>query len=75
LAGAAGMLFRIFFDGHVGLEIECVDRLDLNAYVPNLQVSGQVALFTRHRGDRAGTCPVGPGCARSHGRCRSPVSG
>ncbi|HVM34732.1 MAG TPA: hypothetical protein VM784_05250 [Actinomycetota bacterium] len=34
------------------LEIECVDRLYLNAYVPNLQVSGQVAnFFTRHRGD------------------------
>jgi hypothetical protein len=39
-------------DGHVGLEIECVDRLYLNAYVPNLQVGGQVAsFFTRHRGD------------------------
>ncbi len=38
-------------DGHVGLEIECVDRLYLNAYVPNLQVGGQVAnFFTRHRG-------------------------
>jgi len=32
-------------DGHVGLEIECVDRLYLNAYVPNLQVAGQVARF------------------------------
>lgn len=39
-------------DGHVGLEVECVDRLYLNAYVPNLQVSGQVvSFFTRHRGD------------------------
>ena len=36
-------------DGHVRLEVECVDRLYLNGYVPNLQVSGQVALFlTRH---------------------------
>jgi len=36
-------------DGHVGLEIECVDRLYLNAYVPNLQVGGQVAIFlTQH---------------------------
>ncbi|HVF14153.1 MAG TPA: hypothetical protein VM942_06100 [Acidimicrobiales bacterium] len=39
-------------DGHVALEVECVDRLYLNAYVPNLQVSGQVvSFFTRHRGD------------------------
>jgi hypothetical protein len=30
-------------DGHVTLEVECVDRLYLNAYVPNLQVGGQVA--------------------------------
>lgn len=32
-------------DGHVRLEIECVDRLYLNAYVPKLQVAGQVAYF------------------------------
>lgn len=32
-------------DGHVSLEVECVDRLYLNAYVPNLQVPGQVARF------------------------------
>lgn len=32
-------------DGHVALEVECVDRLYLNAYVPNLQVPGQVARF------------------------------
>lgn len=39
-------------EGHVSLEVECIDRLYLNAYVPNLQVSGQVAsFFTRHRGD------------------------
>ncbi len=35
-------------DGHVGLEVECVDRLYLNAYVPNLQVGGQVHQFCRH---------------------------
>jgi hypothetical protein len=39
-------------DGHIGLDVECVDRLYLNAYVPRLQVGGQVAsFFTRHRGD------------------------
>jgi hypothetical protein len=38
-------------EGHVALEIECVDRLYLNAYVPNLQVGGQVVRFlTAHRG-------------------------
>jgi hypothetical protein len=29
-------------EGHVALEIECVDRLYLNAYVPILQVGGEV---------------------------------
>ena len=39
-------------DGHVALEIDCVDRLYLNAYVPGLQVGGQVvSFFTAHRGD------------------------
>ena len=32
-------------DGHVGLDLECMDRIYLNGYVPNLQVSGQVASF------------------------------
>ena len=37
-------------DGHVALEVECVDRLYLNAYVPRLQVGGQVVrFFTGHR--------------------------
>jgi hypothetical protein len=34
-------------DGHVALDIECVDRLYLNAYVPNLQVGGQVERFCK----------------------------
>jgi hypothetical protein len=38
-------------DGHVSLTIDCVDRLLLNAYVPNLQVGGQVSTFmTEHLG-------------------------
>jgi hypothetical protein len=37
--------------GHVGLDIECMDRIYLNGYVPSLQVGGQVAGFmTRHLG-------------------------
>jgi len=39
-------------DGHVVLEVECVDRMLLNAYVPNLQVGGQVVRFlTEHLGN------------------------
>lgn len=38
-------------DGHVGLDVSCLDRVYLNAYVPTLQVPGQVAVFcTRHLG-------------------------
>jgi hypothetical protein len=37
--------------GHVVLDIECLDRVYLNAYVPVLQSSGQVVAFmTRHLG-------------------------
>jgi hypothetical protein len=37
--------------GHVGLDIESLDRVYLNGYVPNLQVGGQVVGFmTRHLG-------------------------
>ena len=32
-------------DGHVALDIECLDRIDLNAYVPILQTSAQVVAF------------------------------
>ena len=32
-------------EGHVALEVQCVDRLVLNAYVPGLQVPGQVVRF------------------------------
>jgi len=38
-------------DGHVGLDLECLDRVYLNGYVPNLQVGGQVVSFlTAHLG-------------------------
>jgi hypothetical protein len=37
-------------DGHVVLDLECLDRIYLNAYVPKLQVSGQVVtFFSQHR--------------------------
>ena len=38
-------------DGHVTLDLECLDRIYLNGYVPNLQVGGQVVSFlTAHLG-------------------------
>jgi len=38
-------------DGHVGLDLECFDRIYLNGWVHNLQVPGQVVSFlTRHLG-------------------------
>jgi hypothetical protein len=38
-------------DGHVGLDLECLDRIYLNGWVPNLQVPGQVVNFlTGHLG-------------------------
>jgi hypothetical protein len=41
-------------DGHVSLDIECLDRIYLNGYVPNLQVGGQVVSFmTAHLGSRS----------------------
>jgi hypothetical protein len=39
-------------DGHIGLDLSCIDRLYLNAYVPNMAVGGQVARFlTGHLGN------------------------
>src|SRR5258707_13019279 len=41
-------------DGHTVLDIECLDRIYLNGYVPGLQVGGQGGSFmTQHLG-----CPV-----------------
>ncbi|MDF2713018.1 MAG: hypothetical protein K0R62_8670 [Nonomuraea muscovyensis] len=38
-------------DGQAVLDLQCLDRIYLNAYVPNLQVSGQVVSFlTAHLG-------------------------
>ena len=38
-------------DGHVGLDVECLDRIYLNGSVPNLRVGGQVVSFlTAHLG-------------------------
>jgi hypothetical protein len=37
-------------DGHTVLDIECLDRIYLNGYVPGLMSGGQVAAFLHHRG-------------------------
>jgi hypothetical protein len=35
---------------HVTLDIECIDRIYLNGYIPNLQTSGQLVYFLQHLG-------------------------
>src|SRR6266516_1607630 len=45
-ANAAGTVTAAqVLDGHVTLDLECLDRVYLNGYVPNLQVGGQVVTF------------------------------
>jgi hypothetical protein len=60
LSGAATLVVMAvvtvndLLDGHVALDVECLDRIYLNGYVPTLQVGGQVASFmTAHLG-----CPI-----------------
>ena len=49
--GVAATTVNELLDGHVVLDVECLDRIYLNAYVPKLQVGGQVVGFmTRHLG-------------------------
>jgi hypothetical protein len=51
---ATAVTVNDLLDGHVALDVECLDRIYLNGYVPNLQVGGQVVSFmTQHLG-----CPV-----------------
>jgi hypothetical protein len=37
-------------DGHVALDLQCLDRLYLHGYLARLQVGGQVIQFLSHRG-------------------------
>jgi hypothetical protein len=49
---AATVTINEVLDGQVGLDVECLDRIYLNGYVPNLQVGGQVVSFmTAHLGN------------------------
>src|SRR5665647_732106 len=48
---AASLTVNDLLDGHVAVDVECLDRIYLNGYVPNLQVPGQVVSFmTGHLG-------------------------
>lgn len=48
---AATVTLGDLLEGHVGLDVQCLDRVYLNGYVPNLQVGGQVVTFmTQHLG-------------------------
>lgn len=41
------------FREHVTLEVDCLDRIYLNGYVPTLQTGGQLVNFlTKHSGNR-----------------------
>ena len=56
-------------DGHVSLDLDCLDRIYLNAYVPNLQVGGQVVVFlTQHLGTRSPRRRSSPSWATPSGR-------
>jgi hypothetical protein len=49
---AAPVSVAELLDDHVALEVECLDRIYLNAYVPKLQTPGGVVWFLRdHRGN------------------------
>jgi hypothetical protein len=55
-AGMGGRVVTVndVLGGHSVLDVECLDRVSLNAYVPILQSSGQVVAFmTQHLGCRS----------------------
>jgi hypothetical protein len=43
--GAQVVTVNDVLDGHVALDIQCLDRIYLNAYIPRLQTSAQVVAF------------------------------
>ena len=56
-------------DGHTVLDIECLDRIYLNGYVPLLQVGGQVMTFLHdHRGMPIASPAVGAGVLGEEGQ-------
>ena len=58
-------------DGHVSLDLECLDRVYLHGYLARVQVGGQVVQFLRHRG-----FPVpSPACLAADRRRIPPLGG
>src|SRR5579859_7118745 len=56
-------------DGHIVLDVECLDRIYLNGYVPNLQVPGQVVTFlTEHLATPSPHRPCSSGLATGFAR-------
>ena len=53
-------------DGHVALDLQCLDRLYLHGYLAQLQVGGQVIQFLSHRGYPVPS-PASPICCRHAG--------
>jgi len=47
---SAAVTVNDVLDGHVALDLECLDRLYLHGYLAQLQVGGQVIQFLQHRG-------------------------
>ena len=54
-------------DGHVSLDVERLDRIYLNGYVPNLQVGGQASSFLREHLGYPIPSPVDHGAGDRHG--------
>ena len=50
-------------DGHVALDLQCLDRLYLHGYLAQLQVGGQVIQFLTHRGFKV----LSPACLQQIG--------
>ena len=56
-------------DEHVTLELECIDRMHLNAYVPRLQYErGVVSFFRFHRGRAFASSALMAPMSRAFGR-------
>ena len=62
---AATVTINDVLDGHVALDIECLDRIYLNGYVPTLQTGGAVVSFLTAHLDYEIPSPASPRTARS----------
>jgi hypothetical protein len=60
-------------DGHVNLDLECLDRVYLHGFLAQLQVGGQVVQFLRHNGFPVPS-PACPIRQREHQSRSTPIS-